>query len=428
MQRKEFLKNAAAIGLAVAALPGYAGVFKRDKAPALPPIRRITKGDRFHWFGYYDKWQVDATNRYVLCNEVDFEGRTPTADDTIRIGMIDLQDNDKWIDLGGSHSWSWQQGCMLQWMPGAKEEIIWNDRVDGRFVSHILNVRTGRKRTLPDSIYALSPDGKWAITTSFSRIQDMYAGYGYAGVPDRNKNILAPENDGIWKMNLETGALSLIVSVAQLAAIANPYDAEFGEAKHYFNHLLINPDGTRFVFLHRWKYADKAKNARYADVGGFGTRMVTASMSGADLRIIDPFNYTSHFVWRDREHILAWTRLPEKGDGFFLFKDSAVADIQQVGKGIMTVNGHCTYLPGNRWVLNDTYPGKGQRLQSVFLFDVRKEQRIALADLYAPEAYRGEWRCDTHPRFSPDGKSVIVDSAHEGMGRQLYLIDISGIV
>ena len=28
----------------------------------------------------------------------------------------------------------------------------------------------------------------------------------------------------------------------------------------------------------------------------------------------------------------------------------------------------------------------------------------------------------THPRFSPDGRKVVIDSAHEG-GRQLYLID-----
>ena len=24
----------------------------------------------------------------------------------------------------------------------------------------------------------------------------------------------------------------------------------------------------------------------------------------------------------------------------------------------MTVNGHCTYLPGNKYILNDTYPIK----------------------------------------------------------------------
>jgi hypothetical protein len=39
------------------------------------PIRAITKGPKFHWFGYYDKFQFDTTGRYVLSMAVDFEGR-----------------------------------------------------------------------------------------------------------------------------------------------------------------------------------------------------------------------------------------------------------------------------------------------------------------------------------------------------------------
>ena len=31
------------------------------------------------------------------------------------------------------------------------------------------------------------------------------------------------------------------------------------------------------------------------------------------------------------------------------------------------------------------------------------------------------------PRFSPDGKKVIIDSPHGGDGRQLHLIDIEGV-
>jgi Tol biopolymer transport system component len=39
----------------------------------------------------------------------------------------------------------------------------------------------------------------------------------------------------------------------------------------------------------------------------------------------------------------------------------------------------------------------------------------------------GVRRCDTHPRFSPDGKWVVIDSPHTS-GRQLHLIDIRNIV
>lgn len=34
------------------------------------PVRALTKGPKFHWFGYYDKWQFDPSDRYILGYEV----------------------------------------------------------------------------------------------------------------------------------------------------------------------------------------------------------------------------------------------------------------------------------------------------------------------------------------------------------------------
>jgi hypothetical protein len=127
------------------------------------PIRAITRGPRFHWFGYYDKLQFDPGSRYALGCEGTIEHRLNNENDMLRIGMVDTKDNDRWIELGDTRAWSWHQTCMLQWLPGSKEEIIWNDRQDGQFVSHIMNVRTRKRRTLPSAIYAVSPDGTWAV-------------------------------------------------------------------------------------------------------------------------------------------------------------------------------------------------------------------------------------------------------------------------
>jgi len=62
---------------------------------ALSPVRAITRSSKFHWRGYYDKLLFDPSNRFVLANEVDFKGRSPTAEDSIRIGMVDIQDGDR---------------------------------------------------------------------------------------------------------------------------------------------------------------------------------------------------------------------------------------------------------------------------------------------------------------------------------------------
>jgi hypothetical protein len=382
-------------------------------ADTVPPVRPITRGPKHHWFGYYDKLQFDPTGRYVLGMEVDFEHRSPRPDDVIRMGMVDLQDHDRWIDLGESRAWNWQQGSMLQWVPGSRSEVVWNDREGGRFVCHVLDVKTRRRRTLPNPIYALSPDGRWAVAPDFRRLNDCRPGYGYAGLPDPNRDVDVPGDAGIWRMDLKTGRQQLMFSFADAVRVPNPHE-EMSGAKHWFNHLLFNTGGSRFIFLHRWRAARHKQ--------GFATRMFTIGRDGQDPYVLDPYGKTSHFIWRDREHVLAWAWHPSQKDKFYLYRDRT-AEVEAVGPEVMTVNGHCTYLPGNRWVLNDTYPDK-QRNQNVYLYEPATNRRVWLGHFPSPQEYAGEWRCDTHPRSSPDGKLVCIDSAHAG-GRQMYLIDIT---
>lgn len=427
LSRRDLLKAAVGVTLATTGFPRWTlGGQQQDK---LPPVRQITQGPKYHWFGYYDKLEFDPTCRYVLGMEVDFEHRSPKGDDVIKVGMVDLRENDKWIELGETRAWCWQQGCMLQWRPGCKTEILWNDRQGDRFVCHILDVFTRKKRTIPHPIYTLSPDGRWAVAPDFRRVNDMRPGYGYTGLPDPHADVLAPEDSGIFHVDLETGQQKLVVSLADIARI--PFEKyDLSGAKHYFNHLLVNPDGSRFEFLHRW---------RMEGLSSFGTRMLTArpfggtsgcptdGCDGSDVRVIDPSGYTSHFIWRDPKHILAWSRHESHQSAFYLFEDKEGGKIEVVGKDVMTKNGHCSYLPGNQWILNDGYPDQ-QRRQTVYLYHVATGKVVPLGHFYSPPEYKGEWRCDTHPRFSPDGRSVVIDSPHTGQGRQLHLIDVSGIV
>jgi len=414
LTRRELFHYATGGTLVLAGLPILVAGAVSEKEN-LPPARAISNGPKFHWFGYYDKLQFDPACRYALGMEVNFEHRSPKPNDVINIGMVDLMDNDRWIQLGETRAWGWQQGCMLQWRPGSKNEIIWNDRQLDRFVSHILNVKNRKKRTLPHPFYTISPDGRIAVAPDFRRIQDMRPGYGYAGLPDPHADDTAPKDSGIFRLDLETGKQDLIISIADIAKFGQ-IPGEPKDAKHYFNHLLFNTAGSRFIFLHRWRSSGQRS---------FGTRMLTAKSNGTDIRVLDDYGHTSHFIWRDTRHILAWAWQPSHGNAFYHYEDGK-RNVKVVGKGVMTQNGHCSYLPGNKWILNDTYPDK-ERKQHVYLYNVETCQKILLGQFYSPPQYKGEWRCDTHPRFSPDGRSVVIDSPHGGNGRQMYLIDISAI-
>ena len=414
ISRRAFLASSASLAAGLAASRGRITAAEPGQ---LPPVRAITRGPKFHWFGYYDKLEFDPSGRYVLGMEVDFEHRSPKPDDVIKVGMVDLEDGDRWIELGETRSWCWQQGCMLQWRPGSRTEILWNDRQDGRFVCHILDVKTRKKRTIPFPVYSVSPDGRAAVAADFRRIQYMRPGYGYAGLEDPCRDERAPQNSGIWRVNLDTGQANLIISIAQAAKIPYPH-GDLSEATHYFNHLLFNTDGSRFIFLHRWR-GEKGRP-------GFRTRMLTASPEGEDIAVVDDNGMTSHFIWRDPTHILAYSEQKPHGRGFYLFRDRT-RDVELIGGDVMKRDGHCSYLPGNEWILNDGYPDRN-RNQTPYLYHVQTGKKVELGHFHQPPQYKGEWRVDTHPRFSPDGRSVVIDSPHGGNGRQMYLIDIGDIV
>ena len=379
-------------------------------------IRAITSRPEHHWFGYYDKFQFDPTDRYVLAMGVGFEGRQPEANDEIAIGVIDIEDGDRWREIGTTTSWCWQQGCMLQWIPQSPNEVIWNVRGDAAYGSTIYNVETGQSRDLPHAIYTIAPDGRTAIGTDFRRIDHMRPGYGYAGIPDPNFDSLAPEDVGIYTVDLETGASELIVSIAEVAAL--PYrHGDLSEAKHYFNHLLFNADGSRFIFLHRWRIG----------YGGFQTRMMTANADGSNLHVVDDYGKMSHFIWRDSETITAWSWQPSNENAFYVYKDQT-DEVQIIAKNKMTLNGHNTYLSDTDWILNDCYPQGDRREQTLYLYHVPTDRRVDLGIFDSPPEYKGELRCDLHPRSSRSGKLVTIDSTHGGDGRQVYLVDVSEVL
>ena len=386
---------------------------------------RLTPDGRHHFFGYYDKFPWDATGRYVLGLEPRFIDRMPEPGDSVAIGMVDTGDGNRWIEIDRTHAWNWQQGTMLHWLPadeGGQQSIIYNRRAVDRFVSVVRDPFGEGERELSRPVYCLRPDGKQALSANFSRIAHTRPGYGYEGIPDRGFDTLAPSDDGIWTVDLRTGESRLIVTIRQMAGLSPHPD--FAEGKHWFNHVQYAPDGERFVFLHRW-----------GQDGGirWGTRMLTARPDGSDVRILADDGMTSHFDWRDPGHIFAWARHRERGDHYYLF-DDRTGESELVGADVLPADGHCSFRPAlggelasdERWILTDQYPDE-TRHRALILYRPSTNRRIDIGKFYAPPELDGPTRCDLHPRWSRDGRSVCIDSVHEGT-RGMYVADVSGIV
>jgi hypothetical protein len=303
---------------------------------------------------------------------------------------------------------------MLQWVGTAPDrEVLFNSITDGEPSATILDVSTGKSRTLPRPVYALSPDGTRAVTLDFARLHRLRPGYGYASYKKHHAADPAPEQLGIWFMDPKTGANDLVITLKQLAAFRP--DDRFKNAHHWVNHLQFNPGGTRFIFLHRWKAPDTRS---------WFTRAFTAKPDGSDLRLLLDTGMVSHFDWRDDDTVLAWARTKEQGDRFYLL-DVGGKPPELVFPDV-TRDGHCSYSPDRKWVLNDTYPDKA-RMQNLMLLKVENQRRFDLNAFHSPPQFTGPFRCDLHPRWNRDGTQVCFDGCHDPQ-RQVYVMDVSDVV
>lgn len=380
-----------------------------------PSAQAVTCGPAHHHFGYYDKCPWNESGRYILGLETGFMDRPPSAADRADIGVIDLHEESVWRTIDHTHAWNWQQGCMLQWLGSASEHsVIYNICAGEHFAARVTDVDSGTWRQLPRPVYALTRDGRQALSVNFARIAATRPGYGYQGPPDPWARDPHPASDGIYWMDVGSGYHSLIVSLDQI--VKTDHAASMDGAMHWFNHLQFNPSGNRFLFLHRWVDSNGRRQ----------TRMFTANPDGSGLACVADHGMVSHFDWRDDHHILAWARQHGVGDHYFIFADPG-GEAEILAEDVLTQDGHCSYSPDGRWLLTDTYPD-GQGCRTLILFELSSGRRIDAARFYAmPDIATGEIRCDLHPRWSRDGCRVCFDSVHEG-SRQIYVLDVRSMV
>jgi hypothetical protein len=374
-----------------------------------PGLAKPTQEAGEHLCGYYDKSPWDASGRRFLTLRVPRADRHPRPGEVAEARVVDIVGGRARL-LASTRAWNLQQGCMLQWLgPDFSRRVVFNDLIGGAYRSVLLDLASGGRRVLPMPVYAVSTDGRSALTLDFARLHRMRPGYGYGSLPDATAGQPCPEGPCIWRLALDTGEVVPVLDYADLLALEPR--AEMAGAEHKVNHIMINPSGSRFMFLHRW--------VRRGTVLSRYTRLVTANLDGSGLFNLLDDDMTSHCWWRDDSHILAYARRRGTGDGYLLLRDRT-GDAHTMWPGEFATDGHPSYSPDGRYVVTDTYPDR-RRMARVIVIDVETSQMREAAHVFAPFRYDNDTRCDLHPRWSRDGRLICFDSAHEGT-RQSYII------
>lgn len=414
-------------------------------------IQRIfeTPSDQFsEWFGYYNYDTLNERRNKILCGRASFDGIRPRKDLSIELGFYDVNSRE-WHRIGETDSWNWQQGAMLQWLPGCEEKCIYNVSKKGRLISRIYDCATNESQDIDWPIYGITPDGKHSIAIDLERSFWCRA-YHYASVENYTKDGRVYEDDGIFDIDIENNVKKKIVRIQDVIN-TDKRDA-FDRCKHWLEHIMINPSGTKFCFLHRFSPVD--------NVYQYKTRLLIANIDGSNLKIVPGWEkyQWSHFGWKGDDAFVIYTvkkpkwsisnsyrqlfltrPLPFKSllkkviistatrfpynyekrilnvgrlyQCYQLNDDNEAKMCGVIESSLFDIDGHPSFTSDGRYMITDSYPDR-RGYQRLIVYDMLTQRGIVIAKFNA--YYKGNpASCDLHPKLCSDNEYLAVDTAFD---------------
>lgn len=368
------------------------------KYQSKPELKVITPDDGYNYFfGYYDLMPFDKACKRHLTHRVNFCDRLQQQGDICEVGYIDLEDN-TFHKISETLAWNFQQGAMLQWFD--EESVIYNDYRKGEFVSVIKNVENGDERIICAPLAHLSADRKWGLSINFMRVFDFRPGYGYLNEVDPYFDVKAPEDDGIFLIDIENNTKKLIINYKQLTELFP--EKPFCDMKLVVNHITFNPSASRFLFLLRNFPEDQ-------DI--WGTILVTADRDGGNIHNLTNYECNSHYHWRDDENIMIFAGLPYWG--IYFINDKTREKVLLDDDLCNYDDIHCFYSPDRTCFIGDGYPDTGCS-RHMIIYDFETQKSTQILKIFSEPVCTTDIRCDLHNRFNHDGTMVSFDSYHSG--------------
>jgi hypothetical protein len=380
--------------------------------PTVSAPAAITSGPQEHLFASYygiNSWSADQ--KYATVLQTTVRHHLPDEHEPAILGLVAM-DSKQFLPLTETRAWNFQQGCMAHWLATSPDSlIIYNDLVDGRFVSIIMNVHSKKKiKTIPFPVSAVSPNGREAVSINFARLRITRTDYGYGGEGQNARpDVTFPEDDGLFLVDLDAGTATMLVSIADVRSEVPELQ---GEQIEYFNHTLFSRDGAKIFWLARSQ--PNPRNTTAFVVSRDGKRLLRCFPDGWE---------GSHFDWLNGSELMITARYDAKLWNHILFTVGQ-NDYRRLGNGILDYDGHGTFSPDGRWMVTDTYPNNALHEQKLYLMDMATQAVLSLGRFVEPPEFMGGWRCDLHPRWSPGGDRIGFNSTFTG-SRQVYVMELA---
>ena len=367
-----------------------------------------------YFFGFHDRSPFSADEQYLLAHKVLIPLHMPQKGEGVGIGF--WKDNEEYTQIDVSYGWNYHKGCRLQWLGSSSDCFAYNTMENEIPFAYLYSISKKKKSKIDYPIDTISPDGKYATSFSYERLNEMMPGYGYCCKDGGYLDSCAPSDTGLYLVDLKNNSRKLIYSLEQLFQI-QPVPSMTG-AKHYVTHTEFSPDGQYISFLHRWTFDDP--NKRY-------TRMLTCRLDGSNLCISPTSGMVSHYVWDEPHGLLAYCQV-DGIDGHYLLGNHEMKNPRRVAPELNS-DGHQSYITGSDSFVTDTYPDR-RRYAKIYRVDLNSGQAEKIVEVKSPKQYQSpdcyhHWACDLHPRVSPSGKWLCFDTVCTGK-RALCIMNIEG--
>lgn len=395
-------------------------------------VRCVTPGLGRVFHRFFDTSPFSPSGRYLALTRLPFEDRLPQPGDVAEVVLVDLYTGEE-RSVAESRGWDTQLGAQCQW--GATDhDLFFNDQDVTSWTPFgvRLDPITGVVQRLDGPVYMVSPDGKQALSPCLLRTGATQAGYGVlapAAVVPLNQG--APEDDGVFITDTETGAHRLLVSLAQIVEETRPLDpAVYTGGSFYGAHVKWNPQGTRIMLVLRW-LPDGGDTARMERM------VITMDADARNIRVAVPAQR-----WKPGGHHPNWcpdgdtvlVNLNLYGDGLrFVTALYDGSTLEDAAPGIMG-SGHPTLHPDGRHIVTDAYPHEplayGDGTVPIRFVDRLQGQETALVRIQVVPPFEGpkkELRVDPHPAWDRAYRRLAFNACPDGT-RRVYVADLTEVL
>lgn len=361
----------------------------------------VSENGKHCYFGYYDKSPLDSKSERVLFVRLPKDAK---EGDTAEVCLYDMYSKTQTV-IGKTSAWNWQQACMEQWV---SDDVVSYNRYDfarGEYQTVLHNLSTGEDQLIGRAAYAYNKNFDKYLSLNFYRLDKFAKGYGYPYQVDS----MDEKEDGIWEVDVASDESRLILTLAEVMAFE---PKEYSQCQHYINHVAYCPDERYIIFIHRWQ--EKG--------GEFVSRLLKYDLAEKKLMSLLDNGHVSHYCWKSPCELMIYATNEKIEKGYMVVNIKTGKNF--LLDGLPAEDGHPTYSKDGKWVVTDTYPDN-HRDQYLFLYQTDEKKLYLVDRLHSPFKYFNEHRCDLHPRWSKDGKYLVVDNTVLGVRTlKIYKVNI----